>query len=143
MRVRPRALAKAKAKGMNRICIDSFEKRDFVRVGYPLLIRCRKTEKTGEKQAYEAINLSGSGVLFRSSDRYDLASIIELEFAIPEFRDEEVTVTGKVVRIEEVAEEQFDVGVRFLEIGEKERAKICRILFEQKKQCGGVPIVLP
>ena len=42
-------------------------------------------------------------------------------------------ILGRVVRIEELDQGQFDVGVRFLEIEKKDQIKIYRILFEQKK----------
>jgi hypothetical protein len=44
-----------------------------------------------------------------------------------------VKVSGRSVRIEELADGQVDIGVRFLEMEEQDRNKIYRIPSEQKK----------
>lgn len=128
-----RALYRAKAEGKNRICVDFYEKREFVRIGFPLLLSYKKTDAKGEEQTLKMINFGGGGVLFRCSERLEISSLIELEFSIPDLPKEKMKVLGRVVRIEEVGVEQIDVGVRFLEMDQKDRTKIYRILFEQKK----------
>ena len=128
-----RALYRAKAEGKNRICVDFFEKREFIRIGFPLLLSYRKAEKDDKKQAIKMINFGGGGVLFRCSEHFEISSVIDLEFSISDLQKEKVKVSGEVVRIEEMDDGQIDVGVRFLEVDKPDRIKIDRILFEQKK----------
>jgi diguanylate cyclase (GGDEF)-like protein len=128
-----RALYRAKAEGKNRICTDFFEKREFVRIGFPLLLSYRKTDERDENQAITMINFGGGGVLFRCSEHFEISSLIELEVSVPDLQNEKLKVLGRVVRIEEAGEGHVDVGVRFLEMDQKDRTKIYRILFEQKK----------
>jgi diguanylate cyclase (GGDEF)-like protein len=128
-----RALYRAKAEGKNRICVDFFEKREFIRIGFPLLLSYQKTEAEDKKPAIKMINFGGGGVLFRCSEHFEISSLIDLEFSISDSQKEKVKVSGEVVRLEEMEDGQIDVGVRFLEVDKPDRIKIDRILFEQKK----------
>jgi diguanylate cyclase (GGDEF)-like protein len=128
-----RALYRAKAEGKNCIFVDFIEKREFLRVGFPLLLSYRRVNDMVKENAIKTINLGGGGVLFRCSEKFEISSVIELEFSIPDLPEERLTVLGRVVRVEEMDNGNIDVGVRFLEIDRKDRTRLYRVLFEQKK----------
>jgi diguanylate cyclase (GGDEF)-like protein len=129
-----RALYRAKAEGKNHIFVDFFEKREVVRLDFPLLLSYRKTdETTDEKHDVKMINFGGCGVLLQCTEKLALSSMIDIEFSLSDISDEKFIVSGKVVRIEEKESGQIDVAVQFVEINQEDRTKIYRILYKQKK----------
>jgi diguanylate cyclase (GGDEF)-like protein len=128
-----RALYRAKAQGKNCIFVEFVEKREFLRIGFPLLLSYRRVNEKVKEDAIKTINLGGGGVLFRCSEKLEMSSVIEMEFSIPDLPEERLIVLGRVVRLEEMDDGHIDVGVRFLEIDRQDRTKLYRILFEQKK----------
>jgi diguanylate cyclase (GGDEF)-like protein len=129
-----RALYRAKAEGKNHIFVDFFEKREVVRLDFPLLLSYRKTdETTDEKHVVKMINFGGCGVLLQCTEKLELSSMVDLEFSLSDLSDDKFMVSGKVVRIEENKDGQIDVAVQFLEINQQDRTKIYRILYKQKK----------
>jgi len=129
-----RALYRAKAEGKNHIFVDFFEKREVVRLDFPLLLSYRKTDETTDKKhVVNVINFGGCGVLLQCAEKLALSSMIDLEFSLSDLSDDKFMVSGKVVRIEEREDGQIDVAVQFLEINQQDRTKIYRILYKQKK----------
>jgi diguanylate cyclase (GGDEF)-like protein len=127
------ALYRAKKEGKNRICVDFFERREFVRIGFPLLLNYRKMDKKSEEKNVVMINFSVGGILFRSSEKFELTSLIELEIPIPDVPHHKMKVPSRVIRTKELPDGQVEVAVRFLEVEQQDRNKIYRMLFERKK----------
>jgi len=109
---------------------DSVERRKFFRYPHEKSALCRKFfpcwDKVAVKKATSAVtkNLSASGILFTSKNRPELSDIISIELDLRGFPDYKAMtrralilnnkLLGKVVRIEDKGNGEYDIGVAFL-----------------------------
>lgn len=112
------------------------ERRHFVRIPFEAVIRVNPLQgKKGEKvpstfRDAKAKNISTSGILFKTHERFSPGTVLELEFTIPtEEGYSEVKILGKVVRVVEVTGgEFFDNGVSFYKIKKKDEKSISNLV---------------
>jgi hypothetical protein len=101
-------------------------KREFKRIPLNHIIKVSLIDKKNLKQYYSqgefrAKNISISGILFQSKEKYTISSLVEIEIKIPGL-NETIQALGRVVRIEELKEDKFyDTGVSFEKIDQKSR----------------------
>jgi c-di-GMP-binding flagellar brake protein YcgR len=105
--------------------VKKIQRRDYVRVNITRVIKCES-----ENSNFDALllDLSGGGVRLKSSKELKVGDEI-----IVSIRNNEkiVKAKGKVIRIEDSTNSKFNViGVQFVDIHNKEREAIIKIVFE-------------
>ncbi len=120
------------------------ERRKYARVSHDSILKCERftIPPQDEKSTYKTKNISAGGILFESDKKYDLGEILKLEISaqgwdkyLVEFYkpdklsiSEPVKVLGRVVRIEDIGEGRYDIGVEFAAIDEMHRKALARYL---------------
>jgi len=76
-------------------------------------------------------NFSAVGLLITTDKKLELASTVKLEFYLPD-SPELFTLTAKVVRVEEIVENEFfDIGIEFTDIDDLTLAKISALVISE------------
>ena len=103
--------------------IKKIQRRNYVRVETIRGIRCfRKDEE------FDALilDLSGGGMKVKSNKKLeineDIVSFIKTD-------DDEFRVRGKIIRVEETSFDQYSLGIEFVDIEERTREKIIKLVF--------------
>lgn len=129
---------------------DHAERRRFFRLPYEKPICYRKLILAGRKTAGPkscgcvSKNLSGSGILFSSKDLPTLSDIILLDLNVNEIPAYEMMKkdiltlnnrpVAKVVRTEEIGNNQYNVGVAFLTKSKNDATDIERLINNMKRR---------
>ena len=114
---------------------DRNEKREFLRhncavpVHFRILLSPKHNSSATKLVDGISKNLSASGILFKSDNLPDISSILELELdyrttgICQEIEESALTINnklvGKVVRIEEVEDGKYNIGVAFIKRSER------------------------
>ncbi|MEW6356637.1 MAG: diguanylate cyclase [Planctomycetota bacterium] len=127
-----KALYRAKAEGKNRICLFHKERRRFARLETEAKITIAKVSKQpAPQEKLAAVNISGGGIAFRHDQPVPISSFIE---ALVHLRKSEtIPFKGKVVRLEEVQKNQYEVGVRFTWVKKENRQRMRRFIEEHRQ----------
>jgi diguanylate cyclase (GGDEF)-like protein len=122
------ALYRAKSEGKNRICLFSIDKRQYVRIDFSGETSVQPLGKWVNKNQISAKgrDLSLSGILFESKDPIEIGTKIQLGVPIPS-KDNPIILVGTVVRVE-AFEDQFDIGVSFVQLQGADRRELCSFL---------------
>ena len=99
-----------------------------------------------EKELKEARykDVGGGGLLLETAEPYSLGTLFKVTFDLqgwqkyyPGFlkfdqtsRSEPITVIGQVARVEELGEGNYEIGLKFLNIDERDREGIVRFIEE-------------
>ena len=111
------------------------ERRNFIRVPFEAVIRCKardvleKADKEKKIRGFvDAVSkdISASGLLLKSEEKFTPDTVLELEFSIPNEQGyAEVKILGKVVRAVKLPDGKFyDNGISFYKIKKKDEALI-------------------
>ncbi len=107
------------------------EKRKFSRIDYTIQVWYQTFDEDdisfGRPQTK---NLSAGGVLLSMTDREEVGSSIIMKFKLPDY-DERILTRAQIVRVDKVASEDFDIGVKFLNIREKDKEAIQELVFSE------------
>ncbi len=127
-----RALLQAKAAGKNIIKPYSPNKRRFTRIDFftTILVKQISMNKSPVPIPANAKNLSLTGILFESRRPFDIGTKIQLQIPFDEF-NETLLILGTVVRIEVFGDNQYDIGVSFLEMDHNSKNEVSRYLLKQ------------
>jgi len=79
------------------------------------------------------INLSGGGLSFISNNPINKGDFLEIKILLPEPTLVGLIVYGEVVRVEQ-KNENFEIGVKFIKIEEKERDLIIRFVIHKERE---------
>jgi diguanylate cyclase (GGDEF)-like protein len=148
------ALYQAKGAGKNQICAHHAERRNFLRITLSDTVVVRQLEPADGLAPARTVNMSRSGVLFRSERRFPLGSLIEIRFLSraggradadveakdkprqsrgkPQTPEEEgLRLKARIVRLEEVAANaaddeapQYEIGCCFVVEGDDDEHRI-------------------
>ena len=116
--------------------IIKVQQRSFVRVrtSLPVEISIFDDETAQFSNPFQARSrdLSGGGIQLVSKEALDLAMKVQLAFELPEAGP--IVVNGEVVRIEKPHHDRdiFWIGIKFLDLAERERSKIIRYIFKKQ-----------
>lgn len=103
--------------------IKKIQRRNYVRVETIRGIKCfRKDEEFNAL----ILDLSGGGMKIKSNKK------LEIDEAIVSFiktDDGEFMVKGKIIRVEETSFNQYSLGIEFVDIEERTREKIIKLVF--------------
>lgn len=105
------------------------ERRNYYRLPKQTEVVCKKIDFSEVQPEYnvESKNISAKGLLLLSPHSYNLGDIMRVSIALPRVHkfkpgyhkpmmnpyEEPITTIGKVVRIEQVDDEQFEIGLCF------------------------------
>lgn len=102
----------------------SEDQREFPRVVSVNLVSARPTDEGDEDQSMgRTRNLSLGGILMEVHRYYPLSSVLSLQIALGE---NIITPQGRVVRLQELANNRVEMGIKFTEISEKDREALHR-----------------
>jgi len=126
------AMYQAKLVGKNNISIYSRNKRRYLRIDFFENIHLRKVGFDNEARELFAKckNISKSGLLFESEAFFDIGTKVELMISLPENGDS-LVVIGRVVRVEIIASNRYDIGVSFLEMEHAAKTELANYVLEQ------------
>jgi len=138
LRFADHALYMAKDAGKNTIVSYRNEKRRYLRIDFVRDIKARlQTDKKQEELRLVSKDIGLGGILFENSIPIDVGSHIELLLDIAP--EENLTLAGKVVRLEVLANGKYELGVAFLTLhGDTDHAlsrHICQHLCPQNTHC--------
>ena len=88
-----------------------------------LRVPCRYTAgivEGGRGHSGVVQNVSAGGMFLTAERRFESGMALRMHFNLPGVEDE-IHVLGEVVRVEEIAETQFGIGIQFLELGPESR----------------------
>jgi c-di-GMP-binding flagellar brake protein YcgR len=78
------------------------------------------------------VNISGSGIRFKTKERCNLGDFFAMRVEIP-FRTKKVLkLLGEVVRMEPGDETGYAVGLRFVDISRKDQDQIINFVFKRQ-----------
>jgi c-di-GMP-binding flagellar brake protein YcgR len=85
-----------------------------------------------EDKVYKGLiqDISGGGLKCKVDKKLEVGTVINCVFTL----DQEITVSGKVVRYEELLEKGYEIGVCYVDIDEKVREKIISYIFEEQRK---------
>jgi len=124
------------------------EKRKSVRVETNDIVQFVDTQgNTNDTVEARSKNISASGILIESTQGHTIGDVLEIEAALPGFSrhkggflwflkkgDDCLRVTGKVVRVEQVSDTIFFIGLSFVDLHDKARKAIDKYVLEQLEQ---------
>jgi len=114
-------------------------RRKFVRVPFDAMIGCKVVDRLsaeGPKSSSRGFtevksrNISASGLLVKSKQKFSPNSLLELQFTIPNVGGyDEVKVIGKVVRVLKNGNDDFyENGIVFFKIQKKDEKAIAKFV---------------
>lgn len=115
-----KALYRAKNSGKNRIVLHSPDKRRYVRLNFNKEFVVQKIGFEGQigHVPVNCKDISRAGVLFESKELFDMGTKLQIQIPL-QTGDESLLILGTVVRVEAYGEDQYDIGVSFIEMKEE------------------------
>ena len=119
------AMYQAKIAGKNLITEYSHRKRHYLRINFFETIQVRKLDFDNHlsEMAAKGKNISRSGVLFESGEFFEIGTKVQLKVPLPE-PDGSFIVIGRVVRIEVIEVNRYNIGVSFLEMDQDAKTEL-------------------
>lgn len=108
---------------------DGRNRRKFIRVLFPCLIKIRDTKEGNEALLTHTENVSIGGVRVILKDQVPMAALLDIEIDLMDTA-EHLSCLGKVVwsekrkSTEPVKPDFFDIGIEFMGIGEADRKRL-------------------
>ena len=119
------ALVSAKNDGGNKIYLFFQEKRRFLRLDAYCKVGFQVVE--GNSSTSFSKNISAGGLLFEADNFIALNTMIEITIQIPDI-DWIITSVGRVIRVEQLPNGKFDLGIFFTEIDPEDQNTILRYI---------------
>ncbi|MDD3626607.1 MAG: diguanylate cyclase [bacterium] len=120
------AMNSAIKDGGSKIYLYFQEKRKFLRLDAFCKVGYKIMEEGGQKTTFSK-NLSAGGVLFETDHFVNLNTFLEVTIQIPDI-DWIITALGKVVRIEQLPNSKYDLGIYFTEIDPEDQNTILKYI---------------
>jgi len=129
------ALYRAKGAGKNNISLFKKDNRRFLRIDLKKTIQIQELG-FNKMESFSGISkdICVGGILFENSTPISLGTKIQL--SVPIGDEEPVLLIGTVVRVEALAEDQYDIGVviAFKEMDKLAKSEISRFLVSQARK---------
>ncbi len=81
----------------------------------------------------QSINISGGGLSFSSREPYYRGDVVEVMMVLSSSTSVAVYVYGEVVAADR-RNDGFEIGLKFVAMGDEIREEICRFVFERERQ---------
>ncbi|MDP9749931.1 flagellar brake protein [Thermoanaerobacter pentosaceus] len=110
--------------------VERLQRRQYFRL--EKVIPFTYTISEEEDKVYKGLiqDISGGGLKCKVDKKLEIGTIINCVFTL----DQEITITGKVVRYDELLEKGYEVGICYVNISEKVREKIISYIFEEQRK---------
>ena len=82
---------------------------------------------------YQMLNISGNGMGFKSSEKYDKGDFLEIKMLLYMYPHVALYVYGDVVKSEQ-EDEHFNTAVRFTEMSDDIRDEIVKFVFRRQRE---------
>ncbi|HSD94895.1 MAG TPA: PilZ domain-containing protein, partial [Syntrophales bacterium] len=79
------------------------------------------------------INISGGGLSFHSQEPFSRGDIVEVMIVLASSSSVALYVYGEVVAADR-RDDGFEIGLKFVAMGDEIREEICRFVFERERQ---------
>ncbi len=124
-----RALYVAKSRGRNQVALYGESRRSFGRVNVTISGSFRIL--TPDSHAMTTVNLSESGVMFRTDQELPVGTVIEFKMQFPDSL-QPITASGRIVHVEE-REGQFLTAVHITDARNADRAALGKFLLGSRQ----------
>ncbi len=108
-----RALYQAKSSGKHQFILFSEERRTFARIAFDRPINIQSLVASHDEDS-RSKNISEGGVLITCDTRYDIGIRLKLHISLEGGAD--LSLTGSVVRVEQIDTGCYDIGLSFLKL---------------------------
>ncbi|AIS52509.1 putative glycosyltransferase [Thermoanaerobacter kivui] len=111
--------------------VERLQRRQYFRL--EKIIPFTYTIKDDEEgKVYKGIiqDISGGGLRCKVDKKLEIGTVINCNFTL----NKEISVSGKVVRFEELLEKGYEIGLCYIDIDEKMREKIISYIFEEQRK---------
>lgn len=119
------AMYMAKSRGKNQVCLFNDDRRSYRRVQASLSGKYGNVA-TGFN-TISTIDISEGGFMLAVNQKLEVGSLLEIKVRLPK-TEKDLSCTGRVVRIEEVADKQYKAGIRLIDIHPQDRFQLMRFL---------------
>ncbi len=129
---RPRRRMKLQAAGKQGKGQKQVQRRKYSRVKTSVKVRIQKynaEDKTFSTDAGTSKNVSAGGLLIHHHEPLKLGRYVMVSFSLPG-SDEELDFVAKVVRVEELIDKGYDIGVMFMRKAPGEYEKLHMYVFD-------------
>lgn len=107
------------------------EKRKFPRVDCTFQVSCQTfQENRSNFNSSRSRNISIGGILLSTNKQGRLGEDIIIKFMVPQY-GHKVLARGRIVRIRELKDGDFEIGVQFLNIRDKDIDQVSRFIQEK------------
>ena len=126
------AMYQAKISGKNNIAVYSQNKRRYLRIDFFETIHVRRVgfNKHAAEFTAKSQNISKSGILFESRERFEIGAKVQLMVPLPENADA-IVMLGRVVRVEMLPDGRHAIGVSFIELDQAAKTELAQYVFDQ------------
>lgn len=140
LKIADSALYRAKGLGKNNVSFFSQDKRRYVRIDFNKKVDIRELGfNDNAPQTAASKNISIGGILFENSSPLELGTQVQVN--IPINHGDPLLIIGKVVRVEELGPEKFDIGlcITFREMDKTAKNEISRYVTKFLKKKAATP----
>jgi hypothetical protein len=88
--------------------------------------------ESNHRIAQKKVNISGGGLSFDSTDKYDIGDLLEIKMALPVILSSILYVYGEVVDIR-AKDDYFQIAVKFVTIEDDIREQIVQFVFKTQR----------
>jgi len=81
----------------------------------------------------QSVNISGGGLSFNSQEPFNRGDIVEAMMVLSSSSSVALYVYGEVVAVDR-RNDSFEIGLKFVAMGDEIREEICRFVFERERQ---------
>lgn len=114
-----RALYRAKGTGKNRICLAPQERRAYPRLDETLQVRLAPIPLDGsDTRSTRTRNVGAGGICVVYGEPVPVATLVTGHITVDSLP---VAFEGRVTRVEEIADDKYEVGIAFLDINPADR----------------------
>jgi hypothetical protein len=122
---------------------QSAEKRKYLRIDTNDIVQCLDESGSGPDRQVRSKNISAGGILIETRTEHAIGETLRIEISLSGFskyrnglfsflkrRDDSLSVTGKVVRLEKVSDDIFFIGLCFTDMSSHDRNAIEKYIRE-------------
>lgn len=114
--------------------IEKIQMREFVRIDAMVAVYIQNMPNGEDVKPLKLFtkDISGGGLQLVAREKIKIGSKLQMNIEIPDF--ETINAIGEVVRVEQPQADNllFWIGIRFLDIQEKDRNKIIKFVFKKE-----------
>ena len=131
VRYADQALYEAKSYGKNNIVIYSKSKRRYLRFDFVSEVEVLNANAKGSARQFtvSSRNFSKTGIMFESAIPLELGDLVRMSIPL-EKNEENIIVSGNVVRVEFIRPDCFEIGVSFVKIDKAISVEISKYMIK-------------